>query len=149
MGCALLGPPPVSIFWYISHFDLEKKKGRTFRTKHRHLEAELGQEHFCPPAERFGRGNIPPGGGTHRHHHHQQLSHLGEGNLHQHLQQHHLLSNHSSSLVFSLCTRTSDWYMWVTSRVDYYMVYLVEDYMFRSIMLFNTPLILSMIIIYE
>ena len=27
------------------------------------------------------------------------------------------------------------------------MVYLVEDYMFRSIMLFNTPLILSMIII--
>ena len=33
--------------------------------------------------------------------------------------------------------------------VDCYMVYLVEDYMFRSIMLFNTPMILSMIIICE
>ena len=46
--------------------------------KRRRLEAELGQEHFCPPAERFCRGNFPPGGGNHRHHHHQQLSHLGE-----------------------------------------------------------------------
>ena len=25
VGCALLSPPPVPIFWYISHFDLEKK----------------------------------------------------------------------------------------------------------------------------
>ena len=33
--------------------------------------------------------------------------------------------------------------------VDYYMVYLVEDYMFRSIMLFNTPLIMNMFIICE
>ena len=24
VGCAILGPPPVPIFWYISHFDLEK-----------------------------------------------------------------------------------------------------------------------------
>ena len=29
--------------------------------KRRRLEAELGQEHFCPPAERFRRGNFPPG----------------------------------------------------------------------------------------
>ena len=29
--------------------------------RHR-LEAELGQEHFCPPAERFRQGNFPPGG---------------------------------------------------------------------------------------
>ena len=68
--------------------------------KRRRLEAELGQEHFCPPAERFRRWNFPPGGGNHRHHNHQQLSHLGEGNLHQHLQQHHLLSN----LVHLLCS---------------------------------------------
>ena len=27
VGCALLGPPPVPIFWYISHFDLEKIRG--------------------------------------------------------------------------------------------------------------------------
>ena len=102
----LLGPPPVPIFWYISHFDLEKNKERTFGTESRCLEAELGQEQFCPPVERFRRENFPPRGGNHRHHHHQQLSHLGEGNLHQHLQQHHLLSNPSSSLVFNLRTET-------------------------------------------
>src|SRR5215216_5450434 len=118
-GCALLGPPPVPIFWYISHFDLEKTKRRTFGTERRRLEAELGQEHFCPPAERFRVGNIPPGGGNHHHHHHQQLSHLGEGNIHQHLQQHQILSNPSSSLVFNLVTVTIDWCLWVTSSVDY------------------------------
>ena len=87
--------------------------------KRRRLEAELGQEHFSPPAKRFRRGNFPPGGGNHRQHHHQKLSHLGEGNLNQHLQQHHLLSNPSSSLVFNLVTETIDWYLWVTSSVDY------------------------------
>ena len=29
----------------------------------RRLEAELGQEHFCPPTEQFCPGNFPPGGG--------------------------------------------------------------------------------------
>ena len=96
-----------------------KNKGRTFGMEHRCLEVELGQEEFCPPAERFRRGNFPPGGGNHRHHHYQQLSHLGEGNLHQHLQQHHLISNPSSSLVFNLVTGTIDWCLWVTSSVDY------------------------------
>ena len=100
-------------------FRPRKNKERTFGTERRCLEAELGQEHFCPPAERFRRGNFPPGGGNHHHHHQQQLSHLGEGNLHQHLQQHHLLSNPSSSLVFNLCTGTIDWFLWVTSSVDY------------------------------
>ena len=119
VGRGLLGPPPVPIFWYIRSFDLEKNKERTFGTKRRYLEAELGRENFCPPAERFRRGNFPPGGGNHRHRHHQQLSHLGEGNLHQHLQHHHLLSNPSSSLVFNLHTGTIDWYLWVTSIVDY------------------------------
>ena len=87
--------------------------------KRRRLEAELGQEHFCPPAERFRRGNFPPGGGNRSHCHHQHPSHLWEVNLHQHIQQHHLLSNPSSSLVFNLCIGTSDWYLWVTSSVDY------------------------------
>ena len=87
VGCALLGPPPVPTFWYISHFDLEKTKERTFGMERRRLKAELGQEHFCPPAEQFGWGNFPPGGGNHRpHRHHQQLSHLGEGNLDQNIQ---------------------------------------------------------------
>ena len=30
--------------------------------KRRRLEAELGQEHFCPAAERFRRGNFPSEG---------------------------------------------------------------------------------------
>ena len=119
VGCAHPGPPPVPIFWYISHFDLEKNKEKTFRTEHHRLETELGQEHFCPPVERFRWGNFPPGGGNRRHHNHQQLSHLGEGNLHQNLQQHHLLSNPSSSIVFNLVTGTIDWWLWVTSSVDY------------------------------
>ena len=119
VGAALLGPPLVPIFWYISLFNLEKNKERTFGTKRRRLEAELVQEHFCPPAERFRRGNFPPEGGNHRHHHHQQLSHLGEGYVHQHLQQHQLPSNPSSSLVFNLCTKTIDWCLWVTSSVNY------------------------------
>ena len=87
--------------------------------KRRRLEVELGQEHFCPPAERLRRGNFPPGVGNRSYRHHQHPSHLWEANLHQHLQQHHLLSNPSSSLVFNLCTGTSDWYLWVTSSVDY------------------------------
>ena len=91
--------------------------GKTFGMERHRLEAELGQEHFFPPAEWFRQGNFPPGGGNHRHH--QQLSHLGEGNLHQHLQQHHLISNPSSSPVFNLVTGTIDWCLWVTSSVDY------------------------------
>ena len=100
VGCAHPGPPPVPIFWYISHFDLEKNKDGTFGMERRHLEAELGQEHFCPLVERLRQGNFPPGGGNHRHHHHQQLSHLGEGYLHQHLRHHHLIS----TLVHLLCS---------------------------------------------
>ena len=96
-----------------------KNKEKTFGAERRRLEAELGQEHFCPPAERFCRGNFPSEGGNHRHRHHQQLSHLGEGNLHQHLHQHRLISNPSSSLVFNLVTRTIDWCQGVTSSVDY------------------------------
>ena len=119
VGCAHPGPPPVPILWYISHFNLEKNKEMTLGMKRRCLEAELVQEHFCPSAERFRRGNFPPAGGNHRPHHHQQLSHLGEGNIHQHLQQHHLLSNPSSSLVSNLITGTIYWYLWVTSSVGY------------------------------
>ena len=102
-----------------SPFWPRKNKERTFGMEHCRLKAELGQEHFCPPAERFRRGNFPPGGGNH---HHQQLSHLGEGNLHQHPQhpqQHHLISNPSSSLVLNLVTGTIDSCLWVTSSVDY------------------------------
>ena len=40
-------------------------------------------------------------------------------NPHQHLHQHHLISNPSSSLVSDLWLKTSDWYLWVASSVDY------------------------------
>jgi len=56
-----------------------KYKEKAFEMERRRLEAELGQELFCPSMERFRRGNFPPGGGNHCHHHHQQLSHLGKG----------------------------------------------------------------------
>ena len=100
VDCGLLGPPPVPIFWYIGRFDLEKNKEKTFEMERRHLEVELGQEHFCPPAERLRRGNFPPGGGNHHHHHHQQLSHLREGYLHQHIHN----TNSYQTLVHLLCS---------------------------------------------
>ena len=87
--------------------------------KRRRLKAEIGQEHFGPPAERFRWGNFPPEGGNHRHRHHQQPSHLWEGHLHQHIQYNNVLSNPSSSFMFNLCAGTLDWYLWVTSSVDY------------------------------
>ena len=113
------GGPSVPIFCYMKSFVWEKKHTQAFGTRLRRHEAEPWRNQSRAPTKLFCRGNFPPGGGNHRHHHHQQLSHLGEGNLHQHLQQHHLLSNPSSSLVFNLCTGTSDWYLWVTSSVDY------------------------------
>ena len=83
------------------------------------LKAELGQEHFCPLAKRFRRGNFPPGGGNRSYSHHQQPSHLWEANLHHHHQQHHVISNPSSSLVFNLCIKTIDCYLRGASSVDY------------------------------
>ena len=50
---------------------------------------------------RFCRGNFTLGGGNQSHRHHQWSSHCGRTNLYQHLHQHHLISNPSSSLVFN------------------------------------------------
>ena len=119
VACGAPGHPPRAIFSYMMPFALEKNQKRTFGTKHRHLEAEPGQEHFCSPAERFRRGKFPPGGGNRSHRYHQQPSHHGRTNLHQHIHQHHLISNPISSLVFNLCIKTSDWYPLVASSVDY------------------------------
>ena len=131
---------PSSAIWCVLTW---KKSEGSFRDEAPPSRGGTWRNQSRAPAELFCRGNFPPGGGNHRHHHHQQLSHLGEGNIHQHLQHQHLLSNPSSSLVFNLCTRT------LHLVVDYYMVYLVEYYMFRSNMLFNTPMILIMIIVCE
>ena len=93
------GRPPVPIFCYMKSFVPEKNKEEAFGTKHRSHEAEPWRNQSRAPAELFCRGNIPPGGGN-RHHH--RSSHRKGVNLHQHLHQHHLLSNPSSYLVFDL-----------------------------------------------
>ena len=85
----------------------------------RRLEVELGQNQSRAPVELFCREDIPPGVGNRSHRHHQRSSHREGVNLHQHIHQHHLLSNSSSSLVSDLCLKTSNWYMWVASSVDY------------------------------
>ena len=126
-----------------------KKSEGSFRTKCRRLEAEPGQNQSRAPTELFFRENIPPGGGNHRHRHHHLSSHREGVNIHQHLHRHHLLSNPSSSLVFDLGPKTVDWYLWVDSGIDYSLqlmlvVYSVEDHMFRSLMIINTPLIMNM-----
>ena len=105
--------------WPYGVFHPGKNQEEAFGMKCHRLEAEPGQNQSRAPAKLFCRGNIPPGGGNHRHRHHHRSS-LREGvNLHQHIHQHHLLSNPSSSLVSDLCLKTSDWYLWVASSVDY------------------------------
>ena len=96
----------------------KKNKERTFGMERRRLEVGLGKEHFCPLAERFRRGNFPPGGGNHRHHHHQPLSHLGRTDLYQHLHEYHLISKPQFISCIQSLSQTSDWYLWVTSSVD-------------------------------
>ena len=123
-----LGAPPASWApWQASGTHLllhevfrpEKNQKEAFGTKRRRLEAEPWRNQSRAPAELFYRGNFPPGGENHRHRHHQWSSHREGVNLHQHLHQHHLLSNPSSSLVSDLCLKTSYWYLWVASSVDY------------------------------
>ena len=117
----LWGPWPASGTHFLVYKPICHRKNReeTFGTERRHLEAELGQEHFCSPVERFCWVCFPLGGGNRSHRHHQRSSHRGRTNLHQHLHQHHLISNPSSSLVSNLCLKTSYWYLWVASSVDY------------------------------
>ena len=62
--------------------------------------------------------------------------------------------NPNSSLVFNLCIQTSDWYVWVTSSVDYILKLMLVGlfggrYMFISLIIFYTPMILNMNMICE
>ena len=91
VGCAYPGPPPVPIFWYIGHFDLEKE-GEDYRDGAPPSRGETWAGALLPSGEAIPPRELPLRGGNHRHHHHQQLPHIGEGNVHQHLHQHHLLS---------------------------------------------------------
>ena len=109
------GGPLMPIFGYMESFVLEK----IISTLTGRNSAATRRNQSRAPAELFCRGHFPPGGGNHRHRHHQRSSHREGVNLHQHLHQHHLISNTSSSLVSNLCLKTSDWYLWVASSVNY------------------------------
>ena len=89
--------------------------GRNSAATRRNLGGtNLGLRRSCSAGETSLRK-----GGNHHHRHHQRSSHREGVNLHQHLHQHHLLSNPSSSLVSNLSLKALDWYLWVASSVDY------------------------------
>ena len=119
-----LGAPPTSWaswkpsdahLWLYGVFRGEKYHKLAHGMKLRRHEAEPWRKQSRTPTELFCRGNFPPGGGNHHH----RSSHRERVNLHQHLHQHHLISNPSSSLVYNLFPKASDWYLWVASSVDY------------------------------
>ena len=116
-SCGQPGRPPMPIFCYMVCFDLEKMRRKLLGRSAVVSRWNLGRTKA--PVELFCWGNFPPGGGNRSHGHHQRSSHREGVNIHQHLHQHHLLSNPSSSLVSNLCTKISDWYFWVASSVDY------------------------------
>ena len=118
------GAPPISWApWWASgvhlllyhHFYPGKNHGQAYEMKLRRHEAEPWRSQSRVLAGLFCRGNFPPEGRNHR----QRSSHWEGPNLHQHLHQHHLLSNPSSSLVSNLVSKTTNWYLWVASSVDY------------------------------
>ena len=124
----LLGAPPVSWApWWPSGVHLllyegfypGKNRGQAYRMKLRRHEAEPWRNQSRAPAELFCRGNFPSGGGNHHHHHHQRSSHREGVNLHQHLHQHHLLSKPLFISCIQSCIKTTNWYLWVASSVDY------------------------------
>ena len=96
-----------------------KNQRQAYGTKLRRHEAQPWRNQSRALAELFCRGHLPPGGGNHHQRHHQRSSHREGVNIHQHLHQHHLLSNPSSSLVSNLVSKTTNWYLWVASSVDY------------------------------
>ena len=97
--------PSVAIFCYMKACTLEKiiskVTGRNSTATRRNLGGtNLGLRRSCSAGETSLRE-----GGNHRHRHHQRSSHREGPNLHQHLHQHHLISNPSSSLVSNLCPK--------------------------------------------
>ena len=118
VGCGLLGPPPVPIFWYISRFDLENIKGGLSGRSAVASRRNLGRSTF---ALRWSdsAGELPSRRGKSSSSSSPTTQPSWEGISSSTYQHHQLLSNPSSSLVFNLCTKTIDWCLWVTSSVDY------------------------------
>ena len=85
------GGPPVDILCYMKSFDGKKIISHLLGRN----SAATRRNQYRAPAEQFYQGNFPPGGGNHHHRHHHRSSHQEGANLHQHLHQHHLISNPS------------------------------------------------------
>ena len=62
VGCGLLGPPPVPIFWYISHFDLEKIRRRLSGRRAAISRGNLGRSTFALRRSDSARGTSLPEG---------------------------------------------------------------------------------------
>ena len=122
-GCPLSpgppGGPPVSIFCYMRAFTLEKNHGQAYGTKLRRHEAEPWRNQSRALAELFYRGHFPPGGGNHHHRHHQRSSHREREISIKIFTSTISSQNPSSSLVSNLVSKTTNWYLWVASSVDY------------------------------
>ena len=104
-----------SIFYYMKSFH-EKKIASNLSGRD---SAATRWNQSRAPAELFCRGNFPPGGGYDHHRHHQRSSHR-EGSISITIFTSTISSqNPSSSLVSDLCLKTSYWYLWVASSVDY------------------------------
>ena len=96
-----------------------KNKERTFETECRRLKAELGQEHFCSPVVLFRRDTSLPAGEVETIVITNNPLIVG-GPIFINIFNSTISSqNCSPTLVFNLCMKTLDWYLWVTSSVDY------------------------------
>ena len=107
---------PSSAIWSLSLRKkiISKLSGRDSAATRRNLGGtNLGLRQSC------SAGTLPSGRGKSSPSSSPTLLSSGEGNIHQHLHQHHLLSNPSSSLVSNSCLQVWDWYLWVASSVDY------------------------------
>ena len=119
MACGAPAGLPTPLFSYMVCFTLEKIISNLLGWNATVSKRKPRQRPFCTPAVRFCRGNSSLGGGDRSHRHHQRFLRRGRTSIHQHIHQHHLISKPSSSLVFNLYLKTSDWYLWVTSSVYY------------------------------
>jgi hypothetical protein len=62
VGCALLGSPPVPLFWYISHFDLEKVRRGLSRRSAAVSRRNLGRSTFSlRRSDSVGGTSLPEG----------------------------------------------------------------------------------------
>ena len=117
VGAALLGPPPVPIFWYISHFDLEKIRGGHSGRTAAAWRRNLGRSTFA--LRRSNSAGLPSRRGKSSSSSSPTTLPSWGGLSSSTSPQHQLLSNPSPSLVFNLCIKTIDWCLWATSSVDY------------------------------